>query len=133
MTTHMKADRAVLGPAFNNDRGAALIVALMAMLLLSALGLALVLSTTTESTITGNFRYGQEALYAADSGVERVMDDLLTVPDWNKILDGTIRSAFIDGAPSGTRTMGDGTTIDLTQATNMANCGHVATCSVAEM
>jgi len=117
----------------NNDAGAALITALMAMLLLTALGLALVLSTTTESMITGNFRYGDEALYAADAGVERVMDDLLTVPDWNQILNGTVRSAFIDGAPTGTRTMGDGTTIDLVQATNMANCGHIATCSIAEM
>ncbi len=96
-----------------NDRGAAIVIALMAMLLLSALGLALVLSTTTETTITGNFRFGQEALYAADAGVERVMDDLLTVPDWNNILNGTTRSAFVDGAPSGTRTMADGTVIDL--------------------
>jgi hypothetical protein len=117
----------------NNDRGAALITALMAMLLLTALGLALVLNTTTEGMITGNFRSGQEALYAADAGVERVMDDLLTVPDWNNILKGTVRSAFIDGAPNGTRSLPDGTTIDLTQATNMANCGHVATCSIAEM
>ena len=116
-----------------NDRGAALIIALMAMLLLTALGLALVLNTTTEGMITGNFRSGQEALYAADAGVERVMDDLLTVPDWNNILTGSVRSAFIDGSPSGARTMPDGTSIDLTEATNMANCGHVASCSIAEM
>jgi hypothetical protein len=117
----------------SDDRGAAIVVALMAMLLLSALGLALVLSTTTESTITGNFRFGQEALYAADAGVERVMDDLLTVPDWNNILRGNTRSAFVDGLPSGTRTLPDGTTIDLTEATNVANCGHIATCTVSEM
>jgi hypothetical protein len=116
-----------------DQRGAALVVALMAILLLSALGLALVLSTTTESMIAGNFRFGQEAMYAADAGVERVMDDLLTVPDWNNILKGNTRSAFVDGAPSGTRTLPDGTTIDLAQATNMANCGHIATCTVAEM
>ena len=61
------------------------------------------------------------------------MDDLLTVPDWNNILNGTVRSAFIDGPPSGTRTMGDGTVIDLTQATNVANCGHIGTCTVTEM
>ena len=128
-TTFVRRERV---PA-QNDRGAAIVIALMAMLLLSALGLALVLSTTTETTITGNFRFGQEALYAADAGVERVMDDLLTVPDWNNILNGTTRSAFVDGAPSGTRTMADGTVIDLTQATNMANCGHIATCSVTEM
>jgi hypothetical protein len=116
-----------------NERGAALITALMAMLLLSALGLALVLTTSTETMIAGNFRDGQEALYAADAGVERVMDDLLTVPDWNNILNGTIRSAFVDGSPSGTRGLPDGTSLNLAEATNVVNCGKVTTCSVAEM
>jgi len=122
MTTNIKS-----------ERGAALITALMAMLLLSALGLALVLTTSTETMIAGNFRDGQEALYAADAGVERVMDDLLTVPDWNNILNGTIRSAFIDGSPSGTRTLPDGTSLNLTEATNVVNCGKITTCSVSEM
>jgi hypothetical protein len=117
----------------NTERGAALVTALMALMLLSALGLALVLSTSTETKITGNFRGGQEALYAADAGIERVMDDLLTVPDWNKILQGNIRSAFVDGSPSGDRTLGDGTTIDLLEATNMVNCGKITTCSLSDM
>jgi hypothetical protein len=117
----------------NNERGAALITALMAMLLLSALGLALVLTTSTETMIAGNFRDGQEALYAADAGVERVMDDLLTVPDWNNILNGTIRSAFVDGSPSGTRGLPDGSSLNLAEATNVVNCGKVTTCSIADM
>lgn len=117
----------------HTERGAALITALMAMLLLTCLGLALVLGTSTETKITGNFRGGQEALYAADAGVERVMDDLLTVPDWNNILKGNVRSAFVDGNPSGVRTLGDGTTIDLTQATNIVNCNKVSTCSISDM
>jgi hypothetical protein len=117
----------------HTERGAALVTALLALLLLSALGFALVLGTTTETMITGNFRFGQEALYAADAGVERVMDDLLTVPDWNNILKGNVRSAFIDGTPSGTRTMPDGSNLDLSQATNMANCGKITTCSIMEM
>jgi hypothetical protein len=115
------------------DRGVALIVVIMATLLMSALGLALVLTTSTETSIAGNFVGSQEALYAADAGIERVMDDLLTVPDWNTILAGSTRSAFIDGSPSGTRDLADGTTLDLTQATNMANCGKVTTCSAADM
>lgn len=119
--------------ARRSERGAALITALMAMLLLTALGLALVLSTSTETMITGNFRNGQEALYAADAGVERVMDDLLTVPDWNNILSGAIRSAFVDGAPSGNRTMPDGSLVNLTEATNVVNCGKITSCSEAEM
>jgi hypothetical protein len=116
-----------------DERGAALVTALMAMLLLTALGSALVMTTMTESMIAGNYRSSHEAFYAADAGVERVMDDLLTVPDWNNILKGTVRSAFVDGNPSGNRTLPDGSSIDLTEATNMANCGKITTCSAADM
>ncbi len=66
----------------------ALIVALMSMLLLTALGLALMMTTITETMIANNYREGSESMYAADAGVERVMQDLLTVPDWNRILAG---------------------------------------------
>src|SRR5438874_3328451 len=115
------------------EDGIALIVAMMAMLLMTALGVALVLTTSSETMIAGNFRNSQEALYAADAVVERAMDDILTVPDWNKLLDGSTQSAFVDGPPSGTRTLPDGSTIDLTQALNVANCDHVAACTAAEM
>jgi Tfp pilus assembly protein PilX len=121
------------GGRLRDERGAALIVALMAMLLMTALGLALVLTTTTETMIAGNYSNGQEALYAADAGVEASMQDLLTVPDWNTILAGSTTSAFIDGSASGTRTLPDGSILDLMQATNMANCGKTSTCSVADM
>lgn len=118
---------------WRNEDGVALIIALMSMMLMLALGIALVLTTTTETSIAANFRDGGEALYAADAGVERVMQDLLTVSDWNKVLQGTIQSAFIDGAPSGTRTLGDGTAIDLAQATSMINCGKTTACGASEM
>jgi hypothetical protein len=116
-----------------SERGAALIVSMMALLLLSALGLALVLTTTTEVRIAGNFNYGTEALYAADAALERAMQDLLTVPNWNTVLAGSTRSAFIDGLASGNRTLPDGFTLDLTEATNMANCGKTTTCSSGDM
>jgi len=115
------------------EDGIAMVIAMMAMLLMTALGVALVLTTSSETMIAGNFRNGQEALYAADAVVERAMDDVLTVPDWNKLLDGTTQSAFVDGAPSGARTLPDGSTIDLTQALNMANCQKVTTCSDTDM
>ena len=115
------------------ERGAALIVALMATLLLSALGLALILTTTTETKITGNYTYGQEALYSADGAIERTVQDVLTVPDWNDMLSGAQRSAFVDGLPSGTRTLPNGAVIDLGEATNMINCGKLTTCAVTEM
>lgn len=111
----------------------ALVIALMAVLLLSALGFALILTTSTESMIAGNYSSAQEGLYAADAVVERAMDDLLTVPDWNRLLDGSATSAFVDGPPSGTRTMPDGSTLDLSQVLNNANCGKTSTCSASDL
>lgn len=116
-----------------DERGMALIVALMSMMLLSALGLGLVMTTMSETIITAHYRDSGEAMYAADAGVERVMQELLTVPDWNRILTGQVQSSLIDGLPTGIRTMPDGTPIDLTAATNMLNCAKVTTCSAGDM
>jgi len=116
-----------------DERGMALIIALMSMMLLTALGLGLVMTTMTETMITSNYRDSGEAVYAADAGVERVMQDLLTMPDWNRILAGAQQSSFVDGAPAGTRTLVDGTELDLTAATNLLNCAKTTTCSAAEM
>src|SRR5689334_13966334 len=115
------------------EDGIAMVIAMMAMLLMTALGVALILTTLSETMIAGNFRNSQEGLYAADAAIERAMDDILTVPDWNKLLDGSTQSAFVDGAPSGQRTLLDGSTIDLAQALNMANCQKVATCSASDL
>jgi hypothetical protein len=110
-----------------------LVIALLAMLLLTALGLMLVLNTTTEVMIAGNFQSGQEALYAADAGAERVMDELMNAADWNIILSGAERSTFVDGSPSGARLLSDGSAVDLVKATNLLNCGHAGACTPAEM
>lgn len=121
------------------EDGIALIVAMMAMLLMTALGVALVLTTSSETTIANNYRNSSEALYAADAVLERAMDDILTVPDWNKMIDpttpgGLAQSAFVDGkALSDERTLPDGSTIRLDQAINMANCQQVADCSDTQM
>jgi Tfp pilus assembly protein PilX len=116
-----------------DERGAALIIALMSLMLLTALGMALVMTTSTETMIAGNFNNGQEAFYAAESGIERSMQDVLTVADWNTILAGQVTSAFIDGAANGTRDLPGGGTLDLAQVVNMANCNKLTTCSTTEM
>jgi hypothetical protein len=61
------------------------------------------------------------------------MQDLLTVPDWNDILNGTLQSSFIDGAPTGTRTLGDGSELNLGEATNMVRCGKVTSCGDTDL
>lgn len=100
-----------------DERGVALVIALMATMLLTALGTALVMVTNTETMITANYRNAQEALYAADAGVERVVQDLLMVPNWNRILDDSTKSAFVDANCSGTVTLPAGGSMNLGAAT----------------
>jgi hypothetical protein len=97
------------------ERGSAVIVALIATVLLSALGLGLIMMTNTEGAIASNYRSGSQTLYAADAAVERVMSDILLTPSWNDILSGATKSAFIDN--SLTPTLPSGQAIDLTALT----------------
>jgi hypothetical protein len=106
-----------------DDSGVALIIMLMALTLLLALGLALSLTTSIETRIAANYREAVEALYAADAGVERAIQDLTTLFDWDGVLNGTVTSSFNDGPPHGLRSLPGGATIDLTQATNVMRCG----------
>jgi len=114
------------------EDGFALIVALMALLLLTALSVTLALGTSLETTIAGNFRENQEAFYAADAIIERAMDDLSTAGDWLQVLTGSLQSSFIDGPP-GPRSLADRSTVELVQVENMANCRQPTTCSGSEM
>jgi hypothetical protein len=116
-----------------HEDGIAMIMAMAATLLMSALGMALVLTTSSETIISSNFRDASEAAYAADAALERSIDDLSKAPDWNAVLMGSAQSAFIDGPPSGIRTLADGSTIDLGHLVNLANCGKVAVCSEADL
>ncbi|MBI2833128.1 MAG: pilus assembly PilX N-terminal domain-containing protein [Acidobacteria bacterium] len=98
----------------SNETGVALVISLMAMTLLTGLGVALVLTTMTETAITSNYRSAQETFYAADAGIERSIQDIVRASDWNYILGGTSVSGFIDAPP---RKLPDGADADLTLLT----------------
>lgn len=117
----------------NGERGVALLVALMAMLLVMALGTALVLAASIESKLTRNFRHGAQALYAADAVLERAVDELGAMPDWNAVLTGAVSSSFVDGPPGGTRTLADGRPIDPGEIVNQANCRQPTACAGSTM
>jgi hypothetical protein len=112
--------------------GSALVVALMAMMLLTALGLALVLTTSTETMIAANYSSGQEALYAAEAGIERAMLEIPGIADIDALLQGQIASTFRDGEP-GPRALPNGVRLDLVALTNVANCGRTSACSAEQM
>ena len=103
-----------------DERGIALIIALMAMMLLTALGAAVVMGSNTETHIAANYRNSQEALYAADAAVERVVQDLLLIPRWNDILGGTAQSGFVDGAMTAAKTLPGGGQMTLCCGANTA-------------
>ena len=111
----------------------AIIVALMAMLLMSALGTAVILTTSVETLIAANFRSAQEGLYAADAALELAIADLDALPDWNAVLDGQRPSAFVDGPQSGSRTLADGSLLDLGQVSNLTNCRKATPCSASDL
>ena len=117
-----------------DERGVALIVALLSMLLLSALGIGLMMTTMSETLISANYRDGGEALYAADAGIERVMQDLLTIPEWDTLLAAdNAKSSFTDGEEPGLRYLPDGSPLNLVSATNVLNCNKTVSCTTAEM
>jgi hypothetical protein len=75
------------------ERGFALILALLALMLLTFLGLTLATTTSTELQIATNFRWSQQAYYNAEAGIEAAKVILRDVPDlpapnngWNSVL-----------------------------------------------
>jgi hypothetical protein len=117
----------------SREEGMALLMAILCVLLLTALGAGLVLNVSSETMIAANYRDAIEGLYAADAAATRAVSDLLAVGDWSQVLSGGAPSGFTDGLPSGTRSVPGGPTIDLVQATNMANCGKAMSCSDADL
>jgi hypothetical protein len=83
------------------ERGTALLMALVVMVLLAAIAAALISVSTTETLIAAAHRQGQEATYAADAALERALRDLSLIADWSAVLTpppGNLTAGFSDGA-----------------------------------
>jgi hypothetical protein len=113
--------------------GTAIVIVVGATLVLSAMGLALVLLSMTETLAVDNERRAAAALHAAEAGLERALPDLLRAPEWDAVLDGRVCSGFTDGAPGGERQLADGSRLSLDAIVGLANCGSAAGCTDAAM
>ena len=60
-----------------NERGVALVVAVLVMITATFLGIAAVMTSDIETRISGNQRCSEKAFYAADAGVDRGLARLL--------------------------------------------------------
>lgn len=118
------------GEARTQERGTAIVIAIFSIMLLAALGSALVLLTVTETGISANYRDAVRTLYAADAAVARAVMDLSMTDDWTAVLSGARRSTFTDGLPSGARQLA-GIRIDLDELTNRLRCGSSYGCDPA--
>lgn len=81
----------------SSEGGFALVLALLALLLLTFLGLTLAVTTSTELQIATNYRWSQQAVYAAEAGVEAGRAILRGVP-WATILPPARTTAWTGGA-----------------------------------
>ncbi len=116
-----------------NEQGVALIVTLLAMVLLSAIGAALVLAASADTLIASNSGASAEAFYAADAAFERTVAELRSVSSLTAVLSGAERSAFEDGLASGSRRLPDGSSVELDTVVNQANCSRDTPCSDPQM
>ena len=113
-----------------SEDGLALVIVLLAMMLIAALGMALSLTTSTETRIAASYAWSAETFYAADAAIELVLHDLASIDDWTTVLSGAAMS-FSDGPP-GPRLLPDGRRVDVNTLTDLLNCGHPS-CSSAEI
>jgi type IV pilus assembly PilX-like protein len=68
------------------EEGFALILALLALLLLTFLGLTLAVTTSTELQIATNYRWSEQARYVAEAGIEAGKVILRDAPTWENML-----------------------------------------------
>ena len=75
----------------------ALVTALMALLMMLALGAGVTVTAMTEVTIAANHRDGVQALYAAEAGIELALNRLRAADEWRTVLNGRDAVTVIDG------------------------------------
>jgi len=111
----------------------AVVVALMSMLLMSALGAALVLTTSAETAIAAHFRDAQNGVYSAEATVELVIAEIGPQPDWTPLLDGSFQSALAREPSAGSWTFADGSSLDLDRLINRLNCRNASGCTATSL
>jgi hypothetical protein len=82
------------------ERGVALVIALLVLLLITAVGMGMILMSNTETNVSANFRDEQTAYFAAKAGIEEVRDRLRAGAADSLLLPTTLGST-LPGAPSG--------------------------------
>ncbi len=81
--------KAITNP-LTGDSGSALIISILVLFILTVLGMALMMTTTTETQIAANYRWGEMAFFNADAALEYGKNVLATYA----VRDGDFRQAL---------------------------------------
>lgn len=126
----MTAPRSPGGAA--SCRGVAVVLALLAMTLVSALVTGLIVVTTVERVSSANLDDAVALANASEAALELAVGALEAIADWDEVLNGTRTSGLVDGPP-GARILGPSETVDLVGLGHVLTCGRPTPCSAAQI
>ena len=90
-----------------DERGAALLVAMALVAILTAAAGAAALNARLESLLSASFREASEARALAHGALARAIADLSSMSDWSPVLAGAV-SSFVDGASTAAKRLPGG-------------------------
>src|SRR5262245_12001903 len=108
----MTADRVVPSHPRYHNRGVALLIVVLALLLVGGLAAALIEISRVDTMSASRFTAVDAARYAADAALEAALAALSDAPDWNLVLAGVAPSDI-----SGALRFDDGSAVDLASLT----------------
>ena len=96
-------------PVPARQRGAALAIGLILLLVLTVLAVSGMNTASMELVMAGNEQYRQRAFHASETGIEQALADLPTVPQTGAVMSvtRTITGAATDAATTASQYMGD--------------------------
>lgn len=112
--------------------GVALVAAILAIGLLSAVALGMAIVASTEPAVAANTEGILAAVCAADAGLAIAAIELQDIPDWTAVLSGAVGSAALARGDTSID-LPDGRRLDLARHTNVLNCGRPTGCTAARL
>jgi hypothetical protein len=94
-----------------SERGFALVIALLILLVLTLIGISSINTTTFETSISGNERVGTDAFYAAEAGIQVGLNQLpvtdpINIPNLGKDSSCWSGSPLDRGSPKRLKSLG---------------------------
>jgi len=84
--------------AMSNEQGFALVISMLVIVVLTLIGISSIQTTTIDMKISSNYRGSSQSLYAAEAGLEKVLESFLQGSD----LDNNSTSDFVQVFQNGT-------------------------------